>query len=69
MTAAILSTRRETAPFGLEGGGPGAKGETKIFRNSGETVVLKGRDEIEVEADDQIVIATPGGGGFGRLVT
>ncbi len=66
MTAAILSTRRETAPFGLEGGAPGAKGETKILRKTGETILLKGRDEIEVDAGDRIEIATPGGGGFGK---
>jgi 5-oxoprolinase (ATP-hydrolysing) len=66
MTAAILSTRRETAPFGLEGGASGAKGETTIIRKNGETIVLKGRDEIEVEAGDRIEIATPGGGGFGK---
>jgi 5-oxoprolinase (ATP-hydrolysing) len=69
MTAAILSTRRETAPFGLAGGEPGAKGETAIIRKSGETIMLKGRDEIEVEAGDQIAIATPGGGGFGSATT
>jgi 5-oxoprolinase (ATP-hydrolysing) len=66
MTAAILSTRRETAPFGLAGGAPGAKGETKILRKTGETILLKGRDEIEVDAGDRIEIATPGGGGFGK---
>jgi 5-oxoprolinase (ATP-hydrolysing) len=66
MTAAILSTRRETVPFGLQGGTPGAKGETTIIRKNGETIRLKGRDEIEVEAGDQIEIATPGGGGFGK---
>jgi N-methylhydantoinase B/oxoprolinase/acetone carboxylase alpha subunit len=28
-------------------------------------VALKGRDEAALEPGDQIVIATPGGGGFG----
>jgi N-methylhydantoinase B/oxoprolinase/acetone carboxylase alpha subunit len=28
--------------------------------------VLKGRDEIALEPGDGIVIATPGGGGFGE---
>jgi 5-oxoprolinase (ATP-hydrolysing) len=69
MTAAILSTRRETAPFGLAGGEPGTKGKTEILRKTGETIVLKGRDEIEVVAGDQIVIATPGGGGFGKTAS
>jgi len=66
MTAAILSTRRETEPFGLQGGEPGLPGANLLIRAGGETIALKGRDEIAVEPGDQIVIATPGGGGFGR---
>ncbi|MGH6889842.1 MAG: hydantoinase B/oxoprolinase family protein [Rhizomicrobium sp.] len=66
MTAAILSTRRETAPFGLAGGGAGLPGANMLIRADGETVALRGRDEIAVGADDEILIATPGGGGFGK---
>ena len=65
MTAAILSTRRETEPFGLAGEA-GLPGANMIIRANGETISLRGRDEIAVEAGDQILIATPGGGGFGR---
>ena len=65
MTAAILSTRRETAPFGLEGGGDGAKGVTTVIRADGSREILRGQDETEVEAGDAIEIQTPGGGGFG----
>jgi 5-oxoprolinase (ATP-hydrolysing) len=65
MTVALLSTRRETAPFGLEGGHDAAKGTARIERKDGARVVLKGRDEIAVTAGDAIVIETPGGGGFG----
>jgi 5-oxoprolinase (ATP-hydrolysing) len=65
MTAAILSTRRETAPFGLEGGEDGAKGVNTLIRKDGTQIPLKGRDEVEVEAGDAIEISTPGGGGFG----
>jgi 5-oxoprolinase (ATP-hydrolysing) len=67
MTAAILSTRRETAPFGLEDGGDGAKGITTVIRTDGAREVLRGRDEAEVEAGDAIEIQTPGGGGFGKV--
>jgi 5-oxoprolinase (ATP-hydrolysing) len=66
MTAAILSTRRDTDPFGLEGGKPGARGITTLVRRGGERVRLRGRDEVQVEAGDAIEIETPGGGGFGR---
>jgi 5-oxoprolinase (ATP-hydrolysing) len=66
MTAAILSTRRQTAPFGLEGGGEGAKGTTTVIRKNGTREILRGQDETIVDAGDAIEIATPGGGGFGR---
>jgi 5-oxoprolinase (ATP-hydrolysing) len=65
MTAAILSTRRETEPFGLCGGEPGARGVNTLIRANGERVALKGRDEVEVAAGDALEIQTPGGGGFG----
>jgi 5-oxoprolinase (ATP-hydrolysing) len=65
MSAAILSTRRETEPFGLKGGKPGLPGANLVIRAAGETIALKGRDEIAVEAGDEILIATPGGGGYG----
>jgi 5-oxoprolinase (ATP-hydrolysing) len=65
MTASILSTRRETEPFGLEGGEAGAPGANLLIRANGETIALRGRDEIAVEPGDQLLIATPGGGGFG----
>ncbi|HEX3664013.1 MAG TPA: hydantoinase B/oxoprolinase family protein [Rhizomicrobium sp.] len=66
MNAAILSTRRETEAFGLKGGEAGLPGANMIIRADGETIALRGRDEIAVNAGDQILIATPGGGGFGR---
>jgi len=65
MTAAILSTRRETAPFGLAGGKDAAPGTNLLIRANGEMVTLRGSDEISVEPDDEVIIATPGGGGFG----
>jgi N-methylhydantoinase B/oxoprolinase/acetone carboxylase alpha subunit len=67
MTVAILSTRRETEPFGLDGGAAGLPGANMVIRADGETVALRGRDEIAVGAGDEILIATPGGGGFGSI--
>jgi 5-oxoprolinase (ATP-hydrolysing) len=69
MSLAMLSMRRETAPFGLAGGEDALPGANMVIRADGETVALKGRDEIAVEADDEILIATPGGGGFGKEET
>jgi 5-oxoprolinase (ATP-hydrolysing) len=67
MNAAILSTRRETSPFGLEGGSDAARGTTTIIRNNGAREILRGQDETNVAPGDCIEIATPGGGGFGKL--
>jgi 5-oxoprolinase (ATP-hydrolysing) len=66
MTAAILSNRRRVAPFGLQGGAAAAKGENRVLRRDGRSETLAATAEVTVEAGDRIVIATPGGGGFGR---
>ena len=65
MTATILSSHRETEPYGLNGGLAGACGENSIVTQDGTTRLLKGNDEVQVEAGDMIIIKTPGGGGFG----
>ena len=67
MTAGILSTRRQTDPFGLEGGQPGARGSNWVTRGDGTRVALKGCEETAVAAGDSITIETPGGGGFGLI--
>ncbi|RLB63602.1 MAG: 5-oxoprolinase, partial [Deltaproteobacteria bacterium] len=65
MTATLLSSHRETKPYGLQGGLPGACGENSIVTQDGVTRILKGNDEVQVVAGDIIIIKTPGGGGFG----
>ncbi len=65
MTVAVLSNHRRIAPFGLAGGKPGATGKNLLIRAGGETVVLPSCAAEQVEAGDEIVIETPGGGGFG----
>ncbi len=65
MTAAILSNHRRIAPFGLAGGGPGARGRNWVERANGERVELGPTDRIEMAAGDVFVLETPGGGGYG----
>jgi len=65
MTATILSSHRETEPYGLQGGLPGKCGENSIVLKDGSTRKLKGNDEVEMGVGDVFVIKTPGGGGFG----
>jgi 5-oxoprolinase (ATP-hydrolysing) len=65
VSAAILSERRSTRPFGLQGGMPGEAGRNTLRRASGEIVELGGRVECDLGRGDVLVIETPGGGGFG----
>jgi 5-oxoprolinase (ATP-hydrolysing) len=65
MEAALLSTRREHAPQGLAGGGPGLAGRQRLLRADGEARELAGCFSLRVQAGEAIEIETPGGGGFG----
>ncbi|MEN8182298.1 MAG: hydantoinase B/oxoprolinase family protein, partial [Myxococcota bacterium] len=65
VTVSLLSERRVRAPFGLAGGQPGARGRNRLQRRDGTELELPGRITLGVEAGDQLVIETPGGGGFG----
>jgi 5-oxoprolinase (ATP-hydrolysing) len=65
MQAALLSTRREHAPRGLDGGGAGEVGRQCLIGAGGALKELPGCFAIEVAAGESIEIRTPGGGGFG----
>ena len=66
MTVTVLSSHRVVPPFGLAGGEPGRCGYNYIVRAGGDSVQLKGNDEVKMNAGDLFVMETPGGGGFGK---
>jgi 5-oxoprolinase (ATP-hydrolysing) len=68
MTAVIVSSRREVAPFGLAGGADGAPGLQWVERADGSHETLTGTDRSELRPGDVFVIETPGGGGFDECV-
>ncbi len=68
MTAVIVSSRRNVAPFGLNGGADGAPGQQWVERADGVREVLTGTDSAELIPGDVFVIETPGGGGYGAPV-
>jgi len=68
MTASILSNGRVVPAFGGAGGAPGALGINRIERVDGRVEVLAHIGSAELQAGDQFVIETPGGGGWGRPV-
>jgi 5-oxoprolinase (ATP-hydrolysing) len=65
MTVSILAGHRRVAPFGLAGGGPGARGRDRLRRQDETVLELASPVRIEVAAGDLLEIETPGGGGFG----
>jgi 5-oxoprolinase (ATP-hydrolysing) len=66
MDVSILSTRRRTAPFGLDGGGDAALGRNAVRRAAGNVEDLAGCARLTVMPGDAIIIETPGGGGYGK---
>jgi N-methylhydantoinase B len=60
----VLSDRRITKPYGLEGGQPGQPGRNYVMRNGMEKD-LSGKCSFSVEVGDTLIIETPGGGGYG----
>jgi N-methylhydantoinase B len=82
---AILSERRKSAPYGLQGGSSGGKGENVLIREVGERHgvrslrgrgrertpcrSLPGKTSLDLKAGDVISLRTPGGGGWGKTTS
>jgi N-methylhydantoinase B/oxoprolinase/acetone carboxylase alpha subunit len=64
-SATILTDRRESQPYGAQGGGPGGSGRNSILRVDGSVERLPAKARIELHPGDRLRIETPGGGGYG----
>jgi N-methylhydantoinase B len=66
----ILSDRRERGPYGLSGGGAGARGKNSLLRGKRlrgrRAIAIPGKARFEVQAQDVLRIESPGGGGYGK---
>jgi N-methylhydantoinase B len=60
----LLTERRRLAPWGLQGGEPGARGENVLLHSS-ERRALPGKVRFTAETGDRLSIQSPGGGGWG----
>jgi N-methylhydantoinase B len=60
----VLSERRRLAPWGLQGGGPGACGEN-VLTIDGVPTALPGKFSLEVPPGALLSLRSPGGGGWG----
>ena len=61
----LMGERRETAPWGLAGGGDASPGEDWLIHADGSRERLPGKCTVDVSAGDELLVLTPGGGGWG----
>lgn len=67
MTVAVLTGHRVVPPPGLNGGGAGALGRTRIIRADGRVDELASADQDVMKAGDVFWLDTPSGGGCGSI--
>jgi N-methylhydantoinase B len=65
-TLSIMATRFRTKPWGLAGGEPGHPAKVTIIRSGGTAQEITS-ETVYLEAGDEVIIETPGGGGYGSL--
>ena len=66
-TLSLITERRLSRPWGLNGGGPGAPGENWLLPAGDESAARRLPDKctVELQAGDVLRMLTPGGGGYG----
>lgn len=66
MTVSLLTNGRKQGAFGIAGGKSGAPGINLLIRANGTLEELGYLAQVNVSAQDQLQVETPGGGGFGH---
>ena len=68
LSLSLLTQHRREAPYGMAGGKSGKIGCQFLLKVDGVKVPLNSICHVSVESGDRLVIATPGGGGYGTPV-
>ncbi|MGI8793710.1 MAG: hydantoinase B/oxoprolinase family protein [Acidimicrobiales bacterium] len=68
VTVSLITERRVSQPWGLEGGGSGAVGENWLLPSGDEALAepLPDKCTLRLRAGDVLRMVTPGGGGWGE---
>jgi GrpB-like predicted nucleotidyltransferase (UPF0157 family) len=68
VTVSLITERRVSHPWGLEGGAPGGIGENWLLPGGSEDAAVPLPDKVttRLRAGDVLRVLTPGGGGWGR---
>ncbi|KAG5268176.1 hypothetical protein AALO_G00209110 [Alosa alosa] len=61
----VLTERRSTRPYGLNGGESGEAGLNLLHRADGRVLNLGAKTTVSLEPGDMFSLYTPGGGGYG----
>ena len=64
-TCTLMTDRRRTRPYGLNGGASAECGENTIVRAGGDRVALPPKITFHVAPGDRLEVDSPGGGGWG----
>ncbi len=64
-TVTLQTERRDVAPWGLNGGGPGATGRNTRVRTDAAEDPLGSKGTWSLAAGERVRVETPGGGGWG----
>ncbi|XP_037613145.1 5-oxoprolinase [Sebastes umbrosus] len=64
----VLTERRSTRPYGLQGGEDGAAGLNLLHRADGRVLNLGAKTSVSLQPGDMFCLYTPGGGGYGKEV-
>ena len=65
LNVSLLTQRRRCQPYGMTGGGPGKNGENIRVMKDGTEICLQERASYSAKAGEELVVLTPGGGGWG----
>ncbi|KAL1599458.1 hypothetical protein SLS60_007261 [Paraconiothyrium brasiliense] len=66
MSASMLSERRSIGPYGMNNGQEGRRGVNTWVKTNGVRISIGGKNSVQVQPGDRLVIETPGGGGYGQ---
>ncbi|XP_061569490.1 5-oxoprolinase [Cololabis saira] len=62
----VLTERRASRPYGLQGGEDAAAGVNLLHKTDGRVLNLGAKTSVNIQPGDMFCLYTPGGGGFGR---
>jgi 5-oxoprolinase (ATP-hydrolysing) len=67
LSISLLTGRRNSKPWGLSGGSPGASGCNRLWQSAKDAeITLPSCVGLKINPGDRLTITTPGGGGWGN---